>query len=527
MYDLTTIKRQQKANNAADCIEVPLAFLEQFPALKPDKAQKLFNQYLNVVFDTLVTRLPFLNNGETYVSTQDLLHDCKDFKYQGKRYWVWNAFKEIYPFMVVVTPGSNLRATENHFERNTKVRIVSERLLDMMLHERSPETIFNHFFPDDVITSVSPDQLERVEIDLDNLQRFIDCTEFELERVPDDATALREKLRRNHTQATLILKIGQHTFAEHGLAYLPMIPAKSEFGRTYYKGMNIQNVSKQVRSAIIGRHYQYDMNAAVFAIKLYLYGIVQGGDNNLVGTKLATYTRQYLAEKDLIRTRLAKECFEGINISWDAKLKAIKNALTAIGFGARTNSNHVWQVDGVMKGGALSQILISPTVRNHFLQDKWVKEFIAEQQVMEDDILASAEASEDYEAMCAKIKAANGVNGRVTRGGKLAMLYQTWETDVMDEAILVLARYGISPIARIHDAFIVRDKLSPRIMDDINAAWGLRDYLSLDCELFNEWVEASYKRAVANAVQEQAEHKQRIEREEVLSSPQRVVRIDC
>ena len=69
-------------------------------------------------------------------------------------------------------------------------------------------------------------------------------------------------------------------------------------------------------------------------------------------------------------------------------------------------------------------------------------------------------------------------------------------------------------IARIHDAFIVRDKLSASVLDDIADKWGWKTYLSLDCEEQREWIDPSFKRALINADADLASHRKHIEREE-------------
>ena len=49
-------------------------------------------------------------------------------------------------------------------------------------------------------------------------------------------------------------------------------------------------------------------------------------------------------------------------------------------------------------------------------------------------------------------------------------MYQHAEAQVMQTAIDVLAHHGIKPIALIHDAFIVRNKLSMNQRDEIHQA---------------------------------------------------------
>lgn len=507
MSDLEAIMAQRKLNATAATIETPKVFLDKHPLLKRDKADKLFRRYLDTVGGVLLPKLPFLRDGETHVSTENLLHACGKFVVKGETYHTYNEFKDIYPLFTVQSVGSNIKHTNNPFEKNTRIRVVNERLLAMLLEEKSPKSVYDHFYTtedEEAADSVVP-------IDMENLERFMGNTEIELETAT--ATKHREKLQRNLWQARLVFKIGLHTEATLGRPVLLHVPVESDFGRTYYKGMNIQNVSKQVRSAIIGRHFQYDMNAAVFAIKLSLYGYIMGGDNAIQGTPLGSYTRDYLENKRLVRERLAKTCFENVLLTKEAKVDAIKAALTAIGFGAKRGGS-VWMQDGKLKGTALSEILMNKGSRDKFEGDPWVQAFLAEQTVIENVILNAYLADPIAETMNAAVAASNSANGRVTRGGQMAWIYQQEEKRLMDLAVEALAEKGIVPIARIHDAFVVPDKLSATVLDDICDKWGMRDYLSFDCEEVREWIAPALKRALIDADADLAAHRLHVEREE-------------
>ena len=170
--------------------------------------------------------------------------------------------------------------------------------------------------------------------------------------------------------------------------------------------------------------------------------------------------------------------------------------------------------EGGLRGTAMTEIIKSPIARERFLADPWVRSFLDEQRVIEEAILATAEASEDYESMCSAIRAANNANGKVTRAGKLAYMYQNWETTVMNLAVEVLRHHGVEPVARIHDAFIVRAKRPPRVLDDIAAQWGHRDYLALDCDEVRAWIAPEFKRDLIEADRSGAAHELHIQREE-------------
>ena len=487
------IMAQRRLNNSSTTIEMPQAFLDKFPDMKRDKANKLFKNYVDGVAAVLLPRLAYVRDGKLNVSLHDLLNECGEFQHNKVRRWVWNEFKDLYPFFNIETTGNNLTG------KNSEVKLVNEDKLLYLVYSKTPEEVFDTLYDRDQVVDA-----ERVGIDLANLKRYIGNTEYELTKSP--VAALQAKLEHNLRQARLIEKVGQYTQEELGEALLPLIPRPSPYGRTYYAGMNIQTVSKQVRGAILGHHYQYDMQAAVFAIKLRLYGEIMGGDDVIHDTTHGTYTRQYIADKDFQRRRLAKLCFEGIIISKEAAIKAVKLALTAIGFGARATGTMWMNKNGDIEGSALTEVMKAPVARERFLNDSWVVNFLKEQRVIEDAIIGSLKASEKWPTISATVAAANKVNGRVKRSGILAWTYQQWETQVMDEAVAVVTQAGIPVVARIHDAFIVRTKLPVAVLDDIADAWGFRDYMTLDCDEVREWIEPSRRQAFDQADHDLAEH---------------------
>lgn len=508
MTNLKALFEQKKLNNRSNRIEIPQAFRTKFADLTPTKSQKYFDQYVTAVASAVMKQLPWIDaNNEVSVSTSQLFDACGSFQYKKERCHVWNEFKDIYPFFHVVEAGSNLRHG-NGFEKNSRVQI-HPRMTNMMLNERAPHNVFYELF--DGYNLAEP-AVEVVDIDMENLNNFIEGTDYELTKATDPVH--QAKLQKSLYQAQLVYKVGLHTEQESGLAFLPMIPSKSPFGRTYYKGLNIQNVTKEVRSAIIGPHFQYDMNAAVYGIKLALFNDINGGENNLVGTSKGTYTREYLTNKDAIRKRLADHCYEGIAITDAFKLKNVKNALTAIGFGAKTTSGF-WFSNDELKSPALTQIMKSAVARERFLSDPWVINFLNEQTAIEEDIVDSMKSWENYDDICNEIRQSAGRNGRVTKPLLLAYVYQHCETSLMDEAVAIVEARGIRVKARIHDAFIVMNPVPAKVMDEIMMTWvKYSSHISLDRDEVRGWIPVDFKRALDQQSEALAEHKANIATED-------------
>ena len=80
------------------------------------------------------------------------------------------------------------------------------------------------------------------------------------------STGLKYEKKRIHLSQALIIKKAASLLG--GDFYQKRKP--SPFGRTYYEGLSIQNISKLVRRAVLGDYWQYDANSAVFAFKMEL-----------------------------------------------------------------------------------------------------------------------------------------------------------------------------------------------------------------------------------------------------------------
>ena len=104
---------------------------------------------------------------------------------------------------------------------------------------------------------------------------------------------------------------------------------------------------------------------------------------------------------------------------------------------------------------ALASILTSADDRARFLDCPIIEKFIDEQTQLDKYLEAGVKEQlpDIYfgELVTTKI--------RPSRSKAVAYLYQHQETQAMNTARAVLAQHGITPIANIHDAFIVRRKL--------------------------------------------------------------------
>jgi hypothetical protein len=252
---------------------------------------------------------------------------------------------------------------------------------------------------------------------------------------------------------------------------LPQIINESDFGRRYYKGFNLQNISKIVRNASLGDNYEYDLNTAVYAIKLNYA-------SELTDKKF-TYTSEYIEGggkyKDSIRRRLTLQCFDidQNDKYFEERVKVIKQAITAIGFGATKSAhgfidkNKNWHSNSLYdifsftiydkikgKNVDIPYTKMVDGVKVHsidlFLQDKWMMEFIKEQiemtKLLTDCMINDGVVTKDNHPFL--------VDGRnaINRNKVMAYFFQKTERQIMNTAIKFAEDNGVRVLLRVHDA---------------------------------------------------------------------------
>ena len=141
----------------------------------------------------------------------------------------------------------------------------------------------------------------------------------------------------------------------------------------------------------------------------------------------------------------------------------IKQAITAISFGARANVLGWRAGNGSWANPAIVDIITNEQQRAGFLANYTVQSFIKEQNLL-DSYLANGLKDELPNVYFGPLITRNV---KPSKSKAVAYMYQRSETIVMDIARSVLAKHGITPIACIHDAFVVRHRLALRVRDEV------------------------------------------------------------
>ena len=333
------------------------------------------------------------------------------------RWWDW--MHQNYPIVKVIKKGTSIKKESSMVEVDIPLDIIfaSGKGKDFVA------AIYNQFDKDV--------QTHPVNINLRNLKNYILATAAE--------NNPNKTIQNNLKNARMI-----HMIAEELGGVLPQVVSKSNFGRTYYSGPNLQNVHKTVRQAALGPCYNIDINNAVFNWK---YSVVPFSDE-------LTYTREYITDKNRIRKHLAQVVFGN---STEHSIKTIKKVLTAISFGAKSETRCWFKNDeGKWTQGAISEIIYSKDLRDQLFNDPWMAQFMREQQRMNDFIGTDlANAAKEGTIPERFLEDLRSEGGRVSKGKLIAWAYQQSEQQVMRK-MLEWSRTDV--LLQVHDGVYFKTK---------------------------------------------------------------------
>ena len=391
------------------------------------------------------------------ISWRDLRFACGQYGSKTNRQYWFDWLHANHPIIEKVKDGYSFGKKGSL----TTVKIM--RNIELILACKDPAETFQAFYENEVDSDI-----DWVNIDLASLSAFIKSNQAIANR--------NTKLDYNLRQAQIILDIATYCNGQ-----LPQIVNESHFGRKYYRGPNLQNTSKIVRHAALGDCHQYDIEASVFVWKLDL-------SKDIDSTIKLPATLDYLDHKAYHRKRLAELVFGN---KYDYTVNTIKQAITAIGFGARA-TNAIWIEDGQKKTTSLREIITSEEYLKKFLDDSLISEFMTEQETMNRLIFDQVKEDPRYK---------NNTNlhtdsGRLSRNKTISFLYQNTERAVVRQLLAIAKPADI--LLECHDGFYTKHRA-----DLAGMRYELKQFLSngrLDHEEHHAYKFTDYK-------QEEQEHK--------------------
>ena len=423
-----------------------------------------------------------------------------------------------------VTKGSNLTGRLSEVKLTDLVTMTNTLELEeettMTIHNKTDREISAYLTGDDqanqaLFDLLYPDyddrwskefilnQFDPIQVDARSLESYIVWLTTEATKLTKDkkAAAIR--------QARIVLGSSK---AFNGWYLQRKKP--SEFGRMYYEGVSVQNVNKELRRAMLGNCWEYDIRSSVIAWKMGFaqqYLAAAGLDGDVRRNFPATLN--YLEDKaDFMRTVCLYVFDDRSKGAGEFHMKLLKQAFTAISFGARLASTG-WQ-DGLgnWNNPALVNILKNTEERNRFFNDRSVRAFIKEQNTL-DEYLFKQFKTQHPELV--KLPCLLTHSGRLSKAKVLAYLYQHGETQVMDIVRATAAANDRKPIANVHDAIFFKRRLGAELKAEIE--WQMRSQTGNPYWHLTAKELTRYEPRYFDARLEESAHRARIEQEQVLA----------
>jgi hypothetical protein len=406
------------------------------------------------------------------VPVSDLSHKGPQLGYGKKRLHSWLKDNQLELIRNVET-GSNLSGLVSKIKLTELVTIqdgtseLGKKLkkatttteIEKILTASTSENgrLFGALFPDYFSYLTDQQRLQVFDvapIDISSLQAYIVW-------INTKATKFGRATIETHTrQAKLI-----HDVAKYTNGWFPMRKQPSDFGRMYYGGISVQNVNKTLRRAMLGDCWEYDVRAAVITWKLtFAEELAKSLEPNKNWRSVFWASLLYVENrKEFMRDVRAATFGKDSDMTVERQDSLIKQTVTAIGFGARVNGNGWRAEDGTWANPSIMSILTNKDERDHFLECPVIRQFIQDQTML-DKYLEEGMKNEIPELYWGPLITADK---KPSRSKAVAYMYQHQETEAMNIARRVLRKHGIAPIANIHDAFIVRRKLSVDVLYEI------------------------------------------------------------
>jgi len=475
---------------------------ESFPS-PPNAAQKALSKYI-AVFESILNKAMMIGRSRYEIlfnfyslNLRQLSQKSPQIGEGKKRVHAWLIENDLL-FYDVIERGNNLTGLVSQVKLSDLVTIknhsnslayslnnaTTDAEIDEILIGKPSRNhdVFIHLYPDFYVYQTE-EQLaavyDQIPIDISSLKAYI----FWLNTKADLFSI--HSIQDRTTKAQQILSVALHT---NGFYY--QRKKNSEFGRIYYEGVSVQNVPKDLRAAMMGDCWELDLRSSVIAFKLgYAQAFTLEKFQGINYRLLFSSSLAYVQERNFFVNILRRQVFEDDKaISVELQTKLIKDAFTAISFGARANSAGWRLVNGTWKNPALKNIFKNAEWHKKFLANSDVCSFIAEQEMLDNYFheQVKEQAPELLELDVLK------VGKRLSKSKLISYIYQHQETKMMNFVRAHLISIGKPAVASIHDAVIVKKELVNGQLADLN--WTLRKEFGNELLLLRQKGIGGYKR---------------------------------
>lgn len=340
--------------------------------------------------------------------------------------------------------------------KQTKSRSVESILADFegITKERFLEIYMPIFLKDSKSGADMSGLYDELEVDVKSLEHYITW-------LIDKSTLLGKEEKCRRLEKAQIFK---HCALFSGGSFFQR-KKNSFFGRTYYSGLSIQNVRKELRSSIIGSGWQYDINTSVMSFKMGFAKrcyAQQKTRHKQSFEEAFSSTLALVQDKSNVRESIRQEIFlNDTSLTLKKQKELVKQAMTAIGFGAKVRAKGWLLCDGNLQRPALNDIFECQEVRQRFVDSEFIKKLTQEQNHLDQFIFKEFKAERPDLMDSPELK---NSTGKLKCSKVLSLVYQSTESLVMDFFREKLKDTNHQVLANIHDAIILRNKLSKQTL---------------------------------------------------------------
>ena len=452
-----------------------LAKLRQAHPTPANSAARLLDKYVTVLQGLIgdamqQPRSAFMRKRGIYSVNVSTLHRCGQFGQARTRLHKWLDDNGL-ALIKIVELGNNLNDANSWVQLTKLVTVQDELTTAGALRELTDAEI------DQYLAGGDEDQeqlLARLYPELD--EEFTQAQllhKFDI--APIDQQSLQNYITWLLTEATMLGDGQRELFARQAKTILAVTrqmggkylqrKKRSEFGRTYYDGLSVQNVNKELRRAMLGDCWEYDVRSSVVAWKMsFAEEYLRNMGLQQEVKRAFSATLWYLQSKAEFMQQVQDHTFDGTsNVPPDLQPKLIKAAMTALCFGAKL-TKHGWRTsDAGWQNPALADIIKNETERTRFMACRDVRDFVREQSALDTYIYKCVEAQNPDLLKLDIVRA----NKRPSKAKVIAYLYQNAEAQAMAKAYEFLKDKKIGVLAKIHDAFIVRKQLPQAVKQEL------------------------------------------------------------
>lgn len=336
-----------------------------------------------------------------------------------------------------------------------ELRLMSSQELNLYFDTLTQEWVVSvNVYQDDYLTSTPSEKLSlfhTTEVDIDSLKNY-------MRKVVNKSVGLnRTEEASTAYQAEYILRIAQ---LNNGKLHQKI--NEKAFGRTYYEGLSVQNVSKQLRKAFLGDSWEYDCKSCSASWKMAFaqeWHDLKKRKKSLRETFNAM--TWHLENKSQFFQSVINHTFPQSTLTHDEKTAIVKEAMTALGFGARLGVGKWRGMFGEEKISSLYEVFGKDMeTLKLFVYCPIVQKYNKEQQILNKYIVEKYAVDSQWRIDMDLERQRKKKKDDFSKAQKVVWLFQHAETEMMNIVRTELQKLGKTVLANVHDAIVVRERLT-------------------------------------------------------------------